>query len=128
MKKLSMLIPTFLILAGFFTNAFSSTVKDPVTIEVTTKYTSADDALQAAKTALLKEKFISTQGVQKIGFTATRTTNAKADYYVADVAAKLEKGKIKITISFVKVGTGLLRLQKVADAVKENLEKSSVQN
>ena len=98
-------------------------MKGPVIIEVVTNHISVDDALQAAKSALLKVKFITTEGIQKNGFTATRTTGAKADYYIADVVAKSENGKVKITVSFVKVGTGLLKLQKVADTVKEDLEK-----
>lgn len=40
-----------------------------------------------------------------------------------DAEAKKSDNKIKITISFVKVGTRLLKLQKVADAVKAELEK-----
>ncbi|PWS33206.1 hypothetical protein [Pedobacter paludis] len=123
MKKLLFLIPVVLLLTTSFANAFAWAVKDPVVIEVATKHTSVGDALQAVKTALLKQKFIATDGVQKTGFTATRTTGAKADYYVADVTAKGENGKIKVTISFVKVGTGMLRLQKVAEAVKEDVEK-----
>lgn len=104
--------------------AFSrNTAKDPIVIEVTTKHQSMDDALQAAKAALLKQKFVATDGIQKSGFTATRTTGSKADYYVADVTVKGESGKIKVTISFIKVGTGLLNLKKVTDAVKEELEK-----
>lgn len=116
---------TFLLFAAMCISiaAFSANnIKNPIVIEVITKYTVINDALQAAKTALLKEKFITTDGIQKTGFTATRTTGAKADYYVADVAAKDEKGKIKLTVSFVKVGTGLLKLQKVADAIKAALE------
>ena len=123
MKKLLFLIPVLLLLTITFTTAFALAVKDPIVIELTTKHTSVEDALQAVKTALLKQKFIAANGEQKTGFTATRTTGAKADYYVADVTAKSENGKIKITISFVKVGTGMLKLQKVADAVKEDMEK-----
>ena len=36
----------------------------------------------------------------------------KADYYVADVTVAKAEGKIKLTFTFVKVGTGLLRLRK----------------
>jgi|GEM_PF-2432489 len=123
MKKLLFLIPVLLLLTITFITAFALAVKDPIVIEVTTKHTSVEDALQAVKTALLKQKFIAANGEQKTGFTATRTTGAKADYYIADITAKSENGKIKITISFVKVGTGMLKLQKVADAVKEDMEK-----
>ena len=77
----------------------------------------------AAKTALLAQKFITSNGIQQNSFTATRTTMSKADYYVADVTATKKDGKIKLTISFVKVGTGFLRLQKIADEVKAELEK-----
>ena len=82
-----------------------------------------DDALLAAKNALLAQKFIAANGIKKASFTSTRTTGSKADYYVADVTATIVNGKIKLTISFVKVGTGFLKLQKVADAVKSELEK-----
>ncbi|ANH82489.1 hypothetical protein A8C56_17285 [Niabella ginsenosidivorans] len=123
MKKLLFLIPVFLFFTLPAIKASAATGKDPIVIEVLTNYTAADAALQAAKDALLKQKFIATSSIQKTGFTATRTTNARADYYVADVTVKEEKGKTKITISFVKVGTGLLKLQKVADAVKADLGK-----
>lgn len=94
--------------------------KDPI-VEVQTKHKNIEDALQATKTVLLAEKFI-TQEMQKKGFTAIRTTGAKADYFVADVTAGEINGQIKITISFVKVGTSLLNLKKVAERVKEKLE------
>lgn len=105
--------------AGFLNSSY----KDPVVIEVITKHTSVEDALVAAKTALLAQKFITSNGIQQNSFTATRTTMSKADYYVADVTATKKDGKIKLTISFVKVGTGFLRLQKIADEVKAELEK-----
>lgn len=129
MKKIKNLLTAFILLA---TSAFSKTatnpvfnysVKDPVVIEVITRYTSVEDALIAAKNALLSQKFIASAGIQQSTFTATRTTGSKADYYVADVSASKTDGKIKLTISFIKVGTGLLRLQKMADAVKAKLEK-----
>lgn len=41
-----------------------------------------DDALMAVKNVLLMKKFITTNGIQKPSFTATRTTGSKADYYV----------------------------------------------
>ncbi|HEX7756232.1 MAG TPA: hypothetical protein VF421_12850 [Niabella sp.] len=122
MKKLFLHIPVVLLLSGLFIKVTAATGKDPIVIEILTGYTTADEALQATKKALLNQKFI-TDEVQKTGFTAKRTTGARADYYVADVATKEEKGKIKVIISFVKVGTGLLKLQKVADAVKAELEK-----
>ena len=123
MKNVAAPILAFLLVAFSFSKISAATGKDPIIIEVITNYTDINDALQAAKTALLKEKFIVTDGLQKTGFTATRTTGAKADYYVADVSAKDEQGKIRITISFIKMGTGLLKLQKTADTVKADLEK-----
>jgi hypothetical protein len=102
---------------------FNNKSKDPVVIEVFTKYTSIDDAFMAVKNALLAQKFIATNGIQKPTFTATRTTASKADYYVADVTGVEVDGKVKVTISFIKFGTGLLKLKKVADSVKEELEK-----
>lgn len=101
----------------------NSSLKDPIVIEIITKHSSIDEAVIAAKTALLAQKFIASNGIQQNTFTATRTTMSKADYYVADVTATKSDGKIKLTISFVKVGTGFLRLQKIADAVKSELEK-----
>lgn len=97
-------------------------VKDPIVIEVVTRYTNTEEALTATKNILLGKKFITANGIQKTTFTATRTTGAKADYYVADVTASDEGGKIKITISFVKVGTGLLNLKKIAQQVEEELK------
>ncbi|MBZ4192666.1 hypothetical protein [Niabella beijingensis] len=96
---------------------------DPVVIEVVTKHTSISDALLAAKAALLKQKFILDGTMGETTFTAKRTTGSHADYYVADVTGKLDGGKTKLTISFVKVGTGLLKVQKMANAVKVELEK-----
>jgi len=108
------ILTTFFLLLAF--------AKDPIIVEVQTKHKNIEDALQATKTILLAEKFI-TQEMQKKGFTATRTTGAKADYFVADVTAGEVNGQVKITISFVKVGTGLLNLKKVAERVKEKLEE-----
>lgn len=112
-----------LLLLSFLTIAVSSFAgtKDPIVIEVVTKHTTIEDALLSTKTILLSKKFI-TQEIQQKRFTATRTTMAKADYFVADVTATEEGGKVKVTISFVKVGTGLLNLKKVAEEVKEKLE------
>ena len=98
-------------------------LKAPIVVEVNTKYTSMEEALMAAKNALLAQKFIAANGIQKSSFTSTRTTGSKADYYVADVTGTMVDGKVKLTISFVKIGTGFLKLQKVADAVKLELEK-----
>jgi hypothetical protein len=96
--------------------------KDPIIIEVITNETSIPDALLATKNELLKYKFIATNGMQLESFTATRTTGSHADYYVADVTAKKSNGKVIITITFVKIGTGLLQLQKIADKVKVDME------
>jgi hypothetical protein len=129
MKKTKIFLSALMLLAiSVFSKAstdlkFKSSIKDPVIIEVVTKYTSVEDALLAAKSALLSQKFISSAGIQQNTFTATRTTGSKADYYVADVTATKVDGKIKLTISFVKIGTGLLKVQKMADAVKAELEK-----
>lgn len=129
MQKVTILLSAlFLLTIAAFGNTassstFSSLLKDPVVIDVPTKFTSVDDALMAAKNVLLVQKFIAANGIQKSTFTATRTTGSKADYYVADVTAILVGEKIKLSITFIKVGTGLLRLQKVADAVKAELEK-----
>lgn len=129
MKSVTTIFPVLLIVAisgfGFTTTEqlYNTKKKDPIVIEVITKYTAIDEALVATKNVLLKEKFVATSGIQATTFTATRTTASRADYYVADVTATQVEGKIKITISFIKFGTGLLKLQKVADNVKEELEK-----
>ncbi|NOT94267.1 hypothetical protein [Ferruginibacter sp.] len=129
MKKMTIMLSAFLLLTiSVFSKthtsfSFDNMLKAPIVIEVNTKYTSIDDALMAAKNVLLAQKFIAANGIQKSSFTSTRTTGSKADYYVADVTATMVEGKIKLTISFVKVGTGFLKLQKVADTVKSELEK-----
>lgn len=119
MKKLLLLVPLFLVFAmlGF------SRPAGPVVIEVKSNKATLNEALQAAKTVLLESKFVATNGIQASSFTATRTTGAKADYYVADVNATSEDGKVKLTITFTKIGTGLLNLKKVAAEVKSKLEK-----
>lgn len=83
-----------------------------------------ESALEKARNVLLENKFITTNGVQKTSFNATRTTGSKADYYVADVAAAKDGDKIKLTITFVKVGTGLMSLKKTAEKVKQKLEEA----
>lgn len=123
MKKIIILSLVTIALNFLSESSTAAILKDPIKIENATKFTSFDEALKAAKDALLKEKFVATNGIQEKSFTATRTTNAKSDYYVADVSAEKMDGKIKLTISFVKVGTGFLKLQKVADAVKADLGK-----
>lgn len=117
MKALTYLF-SFLLLAA----TASAKAKDPIVIEVTTKHTNIEEALLAAKTVLLTKKFIAGEMHAKT-FTATRTTGAKADYFVADVTASDAGGKVKLTISFVKVGTGLLNLKKVSEEVKAKLEE-----
>lgn len=98
-------------------------IKAPIVVEAITQHTTVEEALKAAKAILLSEKFIIEGEMGKNSFTAKRTTNARADYYVADVAAEIKNGKAAVTITFVKVGTGLLKLQKIADSVKAQLEK-----
>ena len=119
MKKFATILTTLLLLS---VSTFSKS-KDPIVIEVITKFTSIDDALIATKDILLSNKFVATGGIQKTTFTATRTTGSRSDYYVADVTASVVDGKVKITVSFVKFGSGLLKLKKVAGDVKEELEK-----
>ncbi len=99
-----------------------ATKKGPIVITVISNHASVQEALMSAKKALLTEKFIASNGIQETSFTATRTTGSKSDYYVADVIASKEDVKMKITITFVKVGTGLLKLSKVADKIKATLE------
>jgi len=114
---------SLLLLLTFFISAHAFAGQEPIALEVTTKYTNVQDALQATKKALLMQSFIVEGTVQETSFTAKRTTNAQADYYVAHVAATSKNGIAVVSITFIKVGTGLLKLQKVADAVKVELEK-----
>ncbi len=92
-------------------------------IEVVAKQKSIEEALTTVKTVLLQKKFISANGIQKNSLNAIRTTMSKADYFVADATATQSDGKITVSITFVKVGTGLLNLKKVAAEVKAELEK-----
>jgi len=103
--------------------SFALKHKDPIVIEVTAKQKTIEEALNAVKMILLQKKFISANGVQKNSLNAIRTTMSKADYFVADANAVQSEGKIKVTITFVKVGTGFLSLKKVAEEVKAELEK-----
>lgn len=98
--------------------------KGPVIIEASTKYAKIDEALKATKAELLTNQFILKDGMQEKSFSALKTTGSQADYYVAEVEAELIEGKVKIKITFIKVGTGLLKLQKVADEIKAKLESN----
>lgn len=118
MKQITVLF----LLVTIAANHVFAAAKDPIVIEAVTKHKNIEEALQACKTILLGEKFI-TPEVQKKGFTATRTTGSKADYFVADVVAADANGTVKITITFVKVGTGLLNLKKLAEKIKSKLEE-----
>lgn len=97
--------------------------KDPIIVEVSSKSATIEEALATAKSVLLANKFISENGIQKNSLSATRTTGAKADYYVADVTGVKEGDKVKLTITFVKVGTGLMNLKKVAEKIKKEIEE-----
>lgn len=103
--------------------ASNSNFKGPIVIEVVAKQKTIEEALTAVKMVLLQKKFISANGIQKNSLNAIRTTMAKADYFVADATAAQADGKIKVTVTFVKVGTGFLNLKKVAEEVKAELEK-----
>ncbi|HEY8958129.1 hypothetical protein [Chitinophaga sp.] len=119
MKKLLLLVLLFLAFAVSGICMFG----EPIIIEVKSNKATVSEALQAAKSVLLESKFVAANGIQESSFTATRTTGAKADYYVADVSATTENGKVKLTITFTKIGTGLLSLRKIAAEVKSKLEK-----
>lgn len=127
MKKLNTfltLLLTIVTLTTIYAKPFiHSPGKDPIVMEAMTKYTTVAEALTATKSVLLLQKFILQGEIGASSFTAKRTTGAEADYYIADVAASIVEGKAKVTITFVKVGTGLLKLQKVADEIKLELEK-----
>jgi hypothetical protein len=95
--------------------------KDPLVVEILTNHKTVKEALIATKTALMKQKFIPSNGMQESSFTATRTTGSKSDYYTADVMVEESEGKMKITVTLIKSGSGLLKLSKVADELKEVL-------
>lgn len=122
MKK-SAFILLFLFLGIFFTTKIQA--KGPVTVEIETQFKTIKEATMAAKTALMNQKFIPNGPIQEGQFTATRTTGSKADYYTADVEVEDRSGKIVVTITFIKSGTGLLKLQKVADQIKLDLGGST---
>lgn len=122
MKK-SAFILLFLFLGMFLTT--TTQAKGPVKVEIETQFKTIKEATMAAKTALMNQKFIPNGPVQDGQFTATRTTGSKADYYTADVVVEDRSGKIVVTITFIKSGTGLLKLQKVADQVKMDLGGSA---
>ena len=95
--------------------------KAPITIEVTTDYTDMDEALQAARAALQAEEFVLDGAVGARGLMAKRTTAAEADYYVVDVSASEEEGRVVLSLTFVKFGSGPLELEDVAARVAEAL-------
>jgi hypothetical protein len=96
--------------------------KGPVIIEVVTNHDTVKAALMAVKSILLQEKFISENGIGENGFTAKRTTGSDSDYYIADVMAEMENEKTKVTITLVKVGTGMKSMKKLGQKLKEKLE------
>lgn len=107
--------------------------KDPVIIEITTNSKTVKEASLATKASLMKQKFIPSGGMGESGFNSTRTTGSHADYYTADVMAEQDGSNVKITITFIKSGSGMLKLQKVADEVKQELggttnDSGSIQN
>lgn len=101
--------------------------KDPIIVELTTNFKTVKEACLATKKILIEQKFIPNGPITDGAFTATRTTGAKQDYYTADVVAEQVGDKVKVTITLLKVGTGLLRLKKVAEELTEGLttEKKS---
>lgn len=116
----------FLMILGLaFSNYSFSLFKDPVVIEIIMKQKNKEDALTAVKNVLLKKKFISANGVQKNSLNTVRTTMSKADYFVADATAVETGGTVKVTITFIKVGTGFLNMKKIAEEVKKELESRS---
>jgi len=119
MKKMLSIVFLFTLILTLKTNIARS--KDPIIVEVTTNFKTVKEALIATKTALMKQKFIPNGGMSESGFTATRTTGSKSDYYTADVMADQVGDKVKVTITLIKSGTGLLKLQKVADELKSTL-------
>ena len=109
-----------LLVLGIFTHTSIFAGKQTEVV-IETSFKTAREASLAAKKALMNQKFIPNGGITDNGFTATRTTGSKADYYTADVMTEDRNGKIFVTITFIKSGTGLLKLQKVADEVKAEL-------
>lgn len=126
MKMLMTLLSVLLMNVQAFSSDTAKFIekKGPVVIEVYTKHSSEKEVLQKVKTTLLMHKFIIDGSMGESSFTAKRTTGAEADYYVADVMVEKQESRFKTTISFIKIGTGLLKLQKVADKVKTELENN----
>jgi hypothetical protein len=103
-------------------------LKGPEILEVLTNYKTIKEALLATKMALMQEEFIATNGLQESSFTAKRTTGSHADYYIADVMANKEQdGTIKLTITFMKIGSGMLKLSKISSRVEQKLNTKSSQ-
>lgn len=97
-------------------------MKSRISIEVKTDYNTVTECLKAAKSVLLKEKFMILEGIQKTSFTSIRTTVSSADYYIADVLVKEINDSMLVTIDFENIGSGFLNLEKVADRVKRSLD------
>ena len=123
-KNIIMLVCQLSMIGMLFANTqkFSSSYGEPISIEVSTKYKTIKEALTATKLILLQEKFIAENGIQDDSFTAKMTTGSKADYYVAEVLAERDGDKIKVSIIFRKIGTGLKNVKKIAEKVREKLE------
>lgn len=99
--------------------------KEPTVVEIETMFKTVKEATLATKKSLMSHKFIPNGAVTDNGFTATRTTGSKADYYTADVMTEDKGGKIVVTITFIKSGTGLLKLQKLGEEIKAELGGSN---
>ena len=96
--------------------------KKEVNISLVTNHDTADDAASEIKRILMSNKFITEGSIQNGNFSAKRTTNSRADYYVADVTTKKEGEFINGTIVLIKIGTGTLKLLGVAEDICEALK------
>ena len=119
--KRTLILFLFISTSALYANTLTELDKGPVVIEVMTNHATVKDALTEVKTKLLMEKFIAENGIGESGFTAKRTTGSDSDYYVADVVAEKQGQQIKITITFVKVGTGMKSMKKLGAKIKEAL-------
>jgi len=93
----------------------------PVTVEVTTRYTDRAEALEAAKTALATDEFVIDGSMGERGFMAKRTTDSEAVYYVGDISASEQDGKVALTIVLIAFGEGDVNLQEVGQRLEKAL-------
>ena len=106
----------------FVENANSSSTD----LEITMGSLEKEKCFDIAKKALLKENFLLSD-TMKDSFTAKRTTNSDSDYYIALVSYTKNKESV-LTISFKRVGTGLLNFKKLSSRIEQNIKSETESN